>query len=83
MLNRKEGVMVAVTAALGALAVGGGIAIASATPSPPPPPPPTAVDSPEPGDTPDGPGDTDNLQEGDQNGPEVPDTPVPPAPPGG
>ncbi|MDT5151454.1 MAG: hypothetical protein QOI01_3187 [Mycobacterium sp.] len=35
------------------------------------------------GDNPDGivAADTDNVQEGDQSGPEVPDTPVPPAPP--
>jgi hypothetical protein len=40
------------------------------------------VDTPEPGETPEPAeaADTDNIQEGDQNGPEVPDT-APPAPP--
>ncbi|WP_264036753.1 hypothetical protein [Mycolicibacterium hodleri] len=93
--------MAAVSAALAAGTIGGGIALANATPSPaPPPPPPTSVvDTPEPGDTPDAPGasdvaepgdtpdapgapDTDNAQDGDQGGPEVPDTSVTPAPPG-
>jgi hypothetical protein len=77
MLNRKSKVVAAVTAALAAGAIGGGVANAQPTPAPPPPP---VVDTPEPGDNPDAPGavDTDNIQEGDQNGPEVPDTPAPP-----
>jgi hypothetical protein len=83
MLNRKNRIMAAVTAALGGAAITGGVAVAHATPTPAPPPPPTVVDTPEPGDNPDAAGaaDTDNIQEGDQNGPEVPDTPAPPAPP--
>ena len=37
----------------------------------------SAADTPEPGDTPDAPGaaDNDNVQQGDQNGPEIPDSP--------
>jgi hypothetical protein len=87
MLNRKKKIMAAVTPALGAAAICGGIAVANAAPpppSPPPPPAPTVVDTPEPGDSPDEAAgvDTDNVQEGDQNGPEVPDTPAPPPPQG-
>jgi hypothetical protein len=84
MLNRKNKVLAALGAALAAGAIGGGVAVANAAP-PPPPPSPTVIDTPEPGDSPDAEqaGDTDNLQEGDQNGPEVPDTPAAPAPPGG
>src|SRR3981189_1016672 len=83
MLNRKSRVVAAVTSALAGAAIGGGIAVANATPAPPPPAPPTVGDTPEPGDSPDfrGAADTDTLQEGDQNGPEVPDPPAPPAPP--
>jgi hypothetical protein len=83
MLNRKSRVVAAVTSALAAAAIGGGIAVANAIPTPPPPAPPTVVDTPEPGDSPDATGaaDTDNIQDGDQNGPEVPDTPAAPAPP--
>jgi hypothetical protein len=82
MLNRKNRIIAGLAAALGAAAIGGGAATANAEP-PPPPPAPTVVDTPEPGDGPDVAGavDTDNIQEGDQNGPEVPDTPAP-APPG-
>jgi hypothetical protein len=82
MLNRKSRIAAAVTSALAGAAIGGGIAVANATPAPPPPAPPTVVDTPEPGDSPDvtGAADTDNLREGDQNGPEVPDTAAPPAP---
>jgi hypothetical protein len=82
MLNLKNKVLAALGAALAAGAIGGGAAVANAAP-PPPPPSPTVVDTPEPGDSPDAeqPGDTDNVQDGDQNGPEVPDTPAP-APPG-
>ena len=84
MLTRKNKIIAAVGAALAAGAIGGGVAVANAQPTPAPPSPPTVVDSPEPGDSPDAQGvaDTDNIQEGDQNGPEVPDTPAPPAPPG-
>jgi hypothetical protein len=83
MLNRKKRIVAAMTTALAGAAIGGGIAVANATPTPPPPAPTTVVDTPEPGDSPDvtGAADTDNLQEGDQNGPEVPDTPAPPAQP--
>jgi hypothetical protein len=85
-MDRMDKIVAALTAALAACAIGGGVAIANATPTPPPPPPPptSVVDTPEPGDTPDvlGAPDTDNVQEGDQNGPEVPDTTVAPAPPG-
>jgi hypothetical protein len=83
MLNRRSRIVAAVTSALAGAAIGGGVAVANATPAPPPPSPPTVVDTPEPGDSPDGTAaaDTDNIQEGDQNGPEVPDTPAPPAPP--
>lgn len=71
-------------AGLGTLAVaatigGAGMALAQATPTPPPPPPATSeqCDAPEAGDTPDQPGapDTDNVQDGEQGGPEVPDGP--------
>jgi hypothetical protein len=86
MLNRKNRIIAGLTAALGAAAIGSGAAAANAAPMEPPPPPPapTVVDTPEPGDGPDVAGalDTDNIQEGDQNGPEVPDTPAPAAPPG-
>lgn len=83
MLNPKNRIAAALMAALGTAAIGGGIAVAHAQPTPAPPAPPSVVDTPEPGDTPDteGAADTDNIQEGDQNGPEVPDTTVPPAPP--
>ena len=83
-MDRMDKIVAALSAALAACAIGGGVAIANATPTPPPPPPTSVVDTPEPGDTPDVPGapDTDNVQEGDQNGPEVPDTTVAPAPPG-
>jgi hypothetical protein len=83
LLNRKSRIVAAVTSGLAGAAIGGGMAVANATPTPPPPAPPTVVDTPEPGDSPDvtGAADTDNLQEGDQNGPEVPDIPAPPAPP--
>jgi hypothetical protein len=85
-MDRMDKIVAALTAALTAGAIGGVVAIANATPTPaPPPPPPTSVvGTPEPGDTPDVPGapDTDNVQEGDQNGPEVPDTTPAPAPPG-
>ncbi|GAC1638765.1 MAG: hypothetical protein NVS4B6_08890 [Mycobacterium sp.] len=93
-MNRNNKITAAVTAALATGAIGGGIAVANATPTtPPPPPPPTTQgdlpdipgtpDVEEPGDTPDAPGapDTDDVQGGDQNGPEVPDTPAP-TPPG-
>ena len=85
MLNRKNRITAAVTSALAAGTIGGGVAVANAAPPPPPPPPPpapTVVDTPEPGETPEPAeaADTDNIQEGDQNGPEVPDT-APPAPP--
>jgi hypothetical protein len=85
-MDRTDKIVAALSAALAAIAIGGGVAVANATPTPAPPPPPatSVVDTPEPGDTPDvaGAPDTDNVQEGDQNGPEVPDTTVAPAPPG-
>lgn len=85
-MDRTDKIVVALSAALAACAIGGGVGIANATPAPAPPPPPatSVVDPPEPGDTPDvaGAQDGDNIQEGDQNGPEVPDTTVTPAPPG-
>ena len=85
-MNRKNRIVAALTGALGAAAIGGGVAVAHAQPPPPPPPPPpptTVVDTPEPGEAAE-PGeavDTDNIQEGDQNGPEGPDISVVPAPP--
>ncbi len=64
-----------VTATLG----GASAALVQAAPTPPPPPPPTSqqCDAPKPGDTPDQAGapDNDNVQGGDQGGPEVPDAP--------
>jgi hypothetical protein len=85
-MDRMDKIVAALTAALAAWAIGGGVAIANATPTPAPPPPPpiSVVDTPEPGDTADvaGAPDTDTVQEGDQNGPDVPDTTVAPAPPG-
>jgi hypothetical protein len=84
-MDRMDKIVAAVSAALAAAAIGGGVAIANATPTPAPPasPPTSVVDTPEPGDTPDvaGAPDTDNVQEGDQKGPEVPDTTVAPTPP--
>ena len=58
--------------------------IVSAVGAPPPPPAPTVVETPEPEDSAECAGgvDTDNIQEGDQNGPEEPDDCAPPAPPG-
>jgi hypothetical protein len=81
-VNRKNRIVAALTAALGAAAIGGGVAVAHAQP-PPPPPPTTVVDTPEPGEAaePTEAVDTDNIQDGDQNGPEAPDTSVVPAPP--
>jgi len=75
----------ALTAALAACAIGGGVAIANATPTRPrrhrrrlrwwtlqnPATPPMLREH-----------RTRQRQEGDQNGPEVPDTTVAPAPPG-
>ena len=84
-MNRKDKIVSAVGAALAAGA-GGGVAVANAqpTPVPPPPPAPTAVEAPEPEGSAECSGgvDTDNIQEGDQNGPEEPDGCAPPAPPG-
>jgi hypothetical protein len=63
---------------------GAGIALAHATPTPGPPPPPPATsqpcdapDAPEAGEAPDQPGapGSDNVQDGDQGGSEVPDAP--------
>ena len=79
MSNRKN-IVSALTAAFAAMAVGGGVAIANAAPPAPLAPLTTMADAPEPGDTPDEQGpDTDNVQDGDQGGPELPDT-APPAP---
>ena len=80
-MNQKQKLIAAVGALLAAGTIGGaGMALANATPAPaPPPPPPTsqACDAPEAGDTPDQPGgpDSDNVQKGDQGGPETPDAP--------
>jgi hypothetical protein len=85
-MDLTDKIVAAVSAVLAAGVIGGGVAIANATPTPAPPPPPltSVVDTPEPGDTPDVPGapDTDNVQDGNQSGPELPDTTVAPAPPG-
>ena len=85
-MNRKDKIVSAVGAALAAAAIGGGAAVANAQPPvpPPPPPAPTVVETPEPEDSAECAGgvDTDNIQEGDQNGPEEPDDCAPPAPPG-
>jgi hypothetical protein len=82
MTNPTQRLIAAVGTLLAAGTIGGvGMGLAHATPTPPPPPPPPAAteqcDAPEPGDTPDQPGapDTDNVQDGDQGGPEVPDVP--------
>ena len=84
-MNRKDKIVSAVGATFAAGAIGGGVTVASAqpTPAPPPPPAPTVV-APELGDSAECAGgvDTDNIQEGDQNGPEEPDDCAPPAPPG-
>ncbi|KDE97092.1 conserved exported hypothetical protein [uncultured Mycobacterium sp.] len=62
---------------LAAATLGGvSAALAQAAPTPPPTPPPTSqqCDAPKPGDTPDQPGapDKDNIQGGDQGGPDAP-----------
>jgi|1186.fasta_scaffold832268_1 hypothetical protein len=85
-MNRKDKIVSAVGAALAAGAIGGGVAVANAqpTPAPPPAPPgPTVVEAPELEDSAECAGgvDTDNIQEGDQNGPEAPNDCAPPAPP--
>ena len=84
-MNRKDKIVSAVDATLAAGAIGGGVTVANAqpTPAPPPPPAPTVV-APELEDSAECAGgvDTDNIQEGDQNGPEQPDDCAPPAPPG-
>jgi hypothetical protein len=86
MTNRTNKLVAALMAALCAGAIAGSVAVAQAqpTPTPTPTPPPSVVDQPEPGDSPDGiaAADTDNVQEGDQNGPETPDIPAPPPPQG-
>ena len=85
-MNRKDKIVSAVGAALAAGAIGAGVAVANAqpTPVPFPPPAPPAVGAPEPEGSAECSGgvDTDNIQEGDQNGPEEPDNCAPPAPPG-
>lgn len=80
MMRPPQRLVAGIGTLLVAATIGGaGMALAQATPTPAPPPPPTTeqCDAPEPGDTPDQPGapDTDNVQDGDQGGPEVPDTP--------
>ena len=81
MMKPRQRLLAGIGTLLAAVTIGGaGPALANATPAPPPPPaPPTSqqCDAPEPGDTPDQPGapDTDNVQDGDQAGPEVPDGP--------
>lgn len=81
MMNPRQRLLAGIGTLAAAMTIGGaGMALAHATPTPPPPPPPAAseqCDAPEPGDTPDQPGaaDTDNVQDGDQGGPEVPDAP--------
>ncbi|MFZ0834433.1 MAG: hypothetical protein WAM92_15405 [Mycobacterium sp.] len=85
-MNFKQKIIAAVSAVLAAGTIGGAaMALANATPTPaPPPPPPTSQpsdtpDAPEPGEAPDqpgepeAPGDNDNVQDGNQNGPEAPD----------
>jgi hypothetical protein len=73
-MNKRNKIMAAFTAALAAGSIGVGVTTAYAAP---PTAPPSAADTPEPGDTPDAPGaaDNDNVQQGDQNGPEIPDSP--------
>jgi len=85
-MNWKDKIVSAVGATLAAGAIGGGVTVANAQPtpaSPPPPPAPTVV-APELEGSAECAGgvDTDNIQEGDQNGPEEPDDCAPPAPPG-
>jgi hypothetical protein len=82
-MNRKDKIVSAVGAALAAGAIGGGVAVANAQPTPAPPPAPTVVEPPELEDSAECAGgvDTDNIQEGDQNGPEEPDGCAPPVPP--
>lgn len=81
MMNRRQKLIAAVGTLLAAGTIGGtGMALGHATPTPAPPPPPPAseqCEAPEPGETPDQPGapDSDNVQEGDQGGPELPDVP--------
>jgi hypothetical protein len=65
-MNKRNKIMAAFTAALAAGSIGVGVTTAYAAP---PTAPPSAADTPEPGDTPDAPG------AGDQNGPEIPDSP--------
>lgn len=86
-MNRKDKIVSAVGAALaaGAIGVGVGVANAQPMPAPPPPPAPTVMEAaPELEDSAECAGgvDTDNIQEGDQNGPEEPDDCAPPAPRG-
>jgi hypothetical protein len=75
-MNRKDKIVSAVGATLAAGAIGGGVTVANAqpTPAPPPPPPAPTVVAPELEDSAECAGgvDTDNIQEGDQNGPEEP-----------
>ncbi|KMO70779.1 MAG: hypothetical protein HZB45_24800 [Mycolicibacterium rufum] len=75
MMKSTQRVLAGIGALMAAATVGGaGMAPAYATPPPPAPP---QCDARGPGDTPDQPGvsDTDNVQDGDQGGPEVPDGP--------
>ena len=75
MTNRRSRIVAAVTTALIAGAIGGGVALAHATPAPAPPPPPSTsvADTPEPGDTPEAPGPPDDAEPGDT--PDVPGAP--------
>lgn len=81
MMRPTQRLLAGIGTLLVAATIGGaGMALAQATPTPAPPPPPATseqCDAPEPGDTPDQPGapDTDNVQDGEQGGPEVPDAP--------
>ena len=81
MMKPRQRLLAAIGTLRAPVTTGGAATVlAHATPAPPPPPAPPAsqqCDAPEPGDTPDQPGapDTDNIQDGDQGGPEVPDGP--------
>ncbi|MGK2882849.1 MAG: hypothetical protein ACSLE6_19405 [Mycobacterium sp.] len=80
MMRPTQRLLAGIGTLLVATTIGGaGMALAQATPTPAPPPPATSeqCDAPETGDTPDQPGapDTDNVQDGEQGGPEVPDAP--------
>jgi len=76
MMRPRKRMTVALAAILTAGAIGGGaVVVANAAP---PSPTPTVVDTPEPGDTPDVPGEVDVPEPGDApDVPGVPDLPEP------